>query len=343
MTQLINLKREEEKQTLKEVAEAMRKGELVVFPTETVYGIGTNALREDAVEKIFEAKGRAQDNPLILHVSSKKMLSQIVQEITEVEQKLMDAFWPGPFTIILRKKEVVPSLVTGGLETVAVRMPSEKIAQELIELAGVPIAAPSANRSGKPSGTNIQDIIEELSEEVAFMIDGGDCEIGLESTVVRVIDDVPYILRPGKITAEQIKVVVGSVKIDQHVLENLEENVPVLSPGMKYKHYAPESKCILVYSQKEERMIEKINEIANQYKSPLIIAKAQNIHHYPFPNKLVEGKNLEEISKNVFKILRKVDDYHPDIVLIEGVKNQGLGLAIMNRLIRACGHRYIEC
>ncbi len=329
---------------LQEAGKVILNGGLVLFPTETVYGIGANGLNEIAVKKIYIAKGRSSDNPLILHISDYDMLKTIVQNISEIEYKLMHEFWPGPFTIILERTSIVPNVVTGGLNTVGVRMPSNKIAHELIKYANVPIAAPSANISGKPSGTNLDDISEELFNKVDYIVNGGSCDIGLESTVVRVINGIPHILRPGKITAEQIKSVAGDVVIDEHVLGKLEINQKILSPGMKYRHYAPKAKCILVYSKDNLKMINKINEVLHEYNNPVVIACTENIKMYNIKNKIDIGskENLEEISKNLFTDLRKVDKYNPDIVIIEGVNKSGMGLAIMNRLIRACEYNYIE-
>lgn len=343
MEKYLDLRKGKDYNKLQLPANIIKNGGVVIFPTETVYGIGANGLNLEAVKKIYIAKGRKQDNPLILHISSMQMLSQIACNISEMEYKLMENFWPGPFTIILERKPIVPNIVTGGLNTVGIRMPSGKIALKLIESAGAPIAAPSANISGKPSGTNISDIIDELYNKVDYIIDGGDCDVGLESTVVRVIDGIPTILRPGKITPEQIKKVVGNVKVDEHVLNNLEDNKEVLSPGMKYRHYAPNSKCVLVYSDDNNKLVEKIKEISGNYNNPLIISFTENKNYYDIKNIIDIGHkdNLEEIAKNVFTILRKVDAFNPDIVIIEGVKEEGIGLAIMNRLIRACEYNFI--
>lgn len=348
MAKIIDLKNIKNKEkiddSLKEAAEYIKNGNLVIFPTETVYGIGANGLDEEATKNIFKAKGRAQDNPLILHVSNMNMVDTIAQNITIVEKKLMEAFWPGPFTIILNRKEIVPNIVTGGLNTVGIRMPSNLIAKELIELSNTPIAAPSANISGRPSGTNIEDIYVELNDKVDCIIDGGETEIGLESTVVKVIDEVPHILRPGKITAEQISEIAGDVVVDKHIMGEIEKNQKVMSPGMKYRHYAPNAKCIMVYSDEDNKMIEKILEIAQKYEDPLIMCVEEHKNKFEkYKNIDVGSKNdLNEISKNLFKDLRRVDNEKPDIVIIEGVKKEGIGLAIMNRLIRACEHNYIE-
>ena len=329
---------------LKFAGEIIKNGGLVLFPTETVYGIGANGLDENAVKKIYMAKGRKQDNPLILHISDFNMLSKIAKNISEIEYTLIKAFWPGPFTIILNRTDIVPDIVTAGLDTVGVRMPSGNIAKELISYAGVPIAAPSANISGRPSGTNISDIFQELSDKVDYIIDGGECEVGLESTVVRVIDGIPNILRPGKISPEDIQKTVGTVKVDDHILKNIKMDEKVLSPGMKYRHYAPKSKCILVYSPNNQKMIEKVREISKGYYNPLIISCNENASCYDVRNKIMYGskENLREIAQNIFKDLRKVDEFEPDIVIIEGVKSEGIGLAIMNRLIRACEYHYIK-
>jgi L-threonylcarbamoyladenylate synthase len=348
MSKYIDLRKEVDNLKIIEAAEIIKNGGLVVFPTETVYGIGANGLNSEAVEKIYIAKGRKQDNPLILHISNQEMLGKIADNITHVEEKLMEAFWPGPFTIILNRKSCVPNIVTGGLDTVGVRMPSGEIARKLIEAASCPIAAPSANISGKPSGTTVEDIFEELKDKVDCIIDGGKSQVGLESTVVRVIDGVPNISRPGKITPEQIKRVAGDVKIDKHILEqvHVSENEQVLSPGMKYKHYAPNAKCVLVYSENEGIMIEKIKELTKNLNKVAIICCQEHIEQYKeitnFIINIGTRNDLNEVSKNIFSALREVDKIMPEIVVIEGVKQEGMGLAIMNRLVRACGNNYIE-
>lgn len=328
---------------IKKVAQGIREGKLALFPTETVYGIGANALDENAVKKIFIAKGRQSDNPLIVHISNINMLEQIVEDIGEIERKLINKFWPGPLTIIFNRKSenIIPNNVTAGLNTVGVRMPSNKIARTLIELSEVPIAAPSANVSGRPSGTNVQDIIEELDGKVDYIIDGGSTAIGLESTVIRVVNQKIEILRPGKITLEELESVANEVEVNKNVFERVIDK-PVASPGMKYRHYAPNTKCILVYSKDKEKMINKINEIANSYKNVIVLGTEQNLKNYIAKNKLNMGTTLEDVGKNIFTLLRKADKYKADLVIIEGVGKKGLGLAITNRLIRACEYNYIE-
>ncbi len=331
-----------DEQEILNAAKIIRDGGLVLFPTETVYGIGANGLNETAVKNIFKAKGRASDNPLILHISHADMLKDIAKDISELEYKLMDAFWPGPFTIVLSKTDIVPTVVTGGLDTVAVRMPRNKIANRLIHYAGVPIAAPSANISGKPSGTCVEDVYDELKNSMDYIIDGGKCEVGIESTVVKVEGDSVRILRPGRITKEDIETIVSSVILDEHILGEVKENEKVLSPGMKYRHYAPKTKCIMIYSENNENMVNRINEIANEYSKATVICSNENKDKYVGKEILNYGskENLEEISSNIFTMLRGADKNESDIILIEGIESKGIGLAIMNRLIRACSHEF---
>lgn len=329
-----------------EGAKIIKSGGIVLFPTETVYGIGANALNDEAVKKIFIAKGRAQDNPLILHISDMDMLDQITEDISEVEYKLMDAFWPGPFTIILNKKNGIANVATCGGDTVGVRMPSNKIAHDLIKESGVPIAAPSANISGKPSGTKLSDIIEELKDKVDYIIDGGETDIGIESTVVRVIDNNVKILRPGKITKEDIESIISLVEIDKNVLNDVSCEEKVLSPGMKYRHYAPKTHCKLIYSKDYNKMKNAIYELANKEEKNkvVILAFTEDINFFDKFKCIDIGSknNLNEVSHKIFSSLRMIDKYNVNLAIIEGMELDGLGLAIMNRLIRACEHDYIE-
>ncbi len=338
----INLKNDNDYTKIKPAAESIKQGKLVLFPTETVYGIGANALNVQAVKDIFIAKGRAQDNPLIVHIANIEMLKELVQNVGEIEEKLIKNFWPGPLTIIFEKKPIIPDVITGGLNTVAIRMPSNEIARKLIEYSNLPIAAPSANVSGKPSGTIVEDIIDELDGKVDYVIDAGKVDIGLESTVVRVVDNIVHILRPGKITPEDMKKLGLEVFIEKQILGEYNKNEKVMSPGIKYKHYAPTTKCILVYSEDEEKMAEEINKQI-QEKNAVVICKTQNVDKYNSPYKLDMGQTLEQISNNIFTLLRKADKYNAEIIAVEGVTKEGLGLAIMNRLLRACSHNYIEC
>lgn len=304
-------------------------GGLVIFPTETVYGLGANALSYDAVDKIFEAKNRASNNPLIVHLKNKEEITKYATVTNDIEQKLIDSFMPGPFTLILQKKDIIPSNVTCGLDTVGIRIPIDEVAHNLLDILDYPIAAPSANISTKPSGTNVDDIFPEFNDKVSYIIDGGDSTIGLESTVCKVIDGIPTILRPGFITREDIEHVVGVCNVSKYVMEEAKGKVE--SPGMMYKHYSPETKCILVNK-------DKINEVLKNYNNPIVIGSSE-VECYKFYN---YGDNLVSIAHNLFKLLREADKQNGDIIIIEAVESDGLGLAIMNRLIRTCGYNYIK-
>lgn len=331
---------------LKTVSKLINSGEVIVFPTETVYGIGANALDTEAVRKIFLAKGRPSDNPLIVHVASKEDIERIAIIQTAVEQKLIDVFMPGPITIILKKKPIIPNIVSAGLDTVGIRMPSNEIAKNIIMTSNVPIAAPSANISGRPSGTKIEDIRGELEDKVSVIIDGGNSNIGLESTVVKVIDNIPVILRPGKVTPEEIQKVIGKVKIDQKVFEKVTENEKPESPGMKYRHYAPKTKCKLFYSQNEELMIKEINEFLMKNENAIVLGYTEHKGKIKIlPERYIEIssiRNMEEYARNIYTYLRKADKLGAEVILIEGVENKELGIAIMNRLLRTCEYDYKE-
>lgn len=293
------------------------------------------------------AKGRPSDNPLIVHLADKRAIKEIALDITEVEEKLIDNFMPGPFTIILKKKRKIPDIVSGGLDTVAVRIPDNIIARGIITFSGVPIAAPSANISGKPSGTTIEEIRKELEGKVSAIVDGGKTAIGLESTVVKVIDEIPYILRPGKITPEEIKKVAGRVEIGKGVLEKVDENDRVESPGLKHKHYAPSTPAQMVYSENDLDLVFEINKIIRAYKGDVVVLGFDE-HQYKIvvsPERFINlgsKKDLDQIAKNIYSALRKADEINAQIILIEGIKKDGIGLAIMNRLLRSCSYNYKE-
>lgn len=321
---------------LNNIVKLVQNGEVIIFPTETVYGIGANALDENAVKKVFEAKNRPLDNPLIVLVSKKEEIKNVAKNISGIEQILIDSFMPGPFTLVLEKKEIVPDIVSAGSNYVGVRIPDNEIIQKIIEKSEVPMVGPSANISGKLSGTKVQDIKEELENKVSAIIDGGQSNIGIESTIVKVIDDVPTILRPGKITLEQIKKVVGKAKI------NSKEN-----PSMNHKHYIPTTKCKLIYSEIEEKQIELINNQIVENENDVVVLsfeehiKKINIDEDKIIN-IGSNKDLEKIMHEIFAAIRKADRYNAKLILIEGVKKEGLGLAIMNRLVNACGNDVIE-
>ena len=342
LTKIFDFKESIKEDELLDVKNAFSNGKLVIFPTETVYGIGANAFDSKAVDSIFVAKGRANDNPLIVHIANFDILKDLVYEPNEIEKKLIDAFMPGPFTLILKKKNTIPDNVTCGLDTVGIRFPENEIARKILEFTNLPIAAPSANISSKPSGTKIEDIKDEFNGKVDIIVDGGECKIGIESTVVKVIDNIPVVLRPGKITPEDIMEVIGSVKIDNHVFESVNINEKVESPGMKYKHYAPKTKCLLICGHTDEDYFDLIND--NITKRTTIIGFKEHQKYYPNNNFLVHGSkfNLDEISHNIFSLLRKADTFNSDLIIIEGVEKKGLGIAIMNRLLRSSSFNYIE-
>lgn len=342
-----NWKEKTDTDELRIVCNLIKNGELVIFPTETVYGIGANALDEVAVGKIFIAKGRPSDNPLIVHLADKRKIEEIAQNITEMEQKLIDEFMPGPFTIILERKPIIPDIVTAGLDTVAIRIPENVIARGIITFSGLPIAAPSANISGKPSGTNIEDIKKELEGKVSAIVDGGRSSIGLESTVVKVIDEVPVILRPWAITPEDIERAVGKVRIDRNVFMPIEYNQVVESPGMKYRHYAPNTKCKLVYCNSDEGQIFLMRKLVKEYKGNVVVIGFKEHEERILVSQgryisMGSKNNFEEIAQNVYTALRKADSMDSDLILIEGIERYGIGTAIMNRLLRTCEYDYIE-
>ena len=337
-----------EKSVLTEAAEILKNGGLVAFPTETVYGLGANGLDEKACKRIYEAKGRPSDNPLILTIGDLDGLYKIVGKVTENAKKIIDAFWPGPITLVLPKADCVPETVTGGLNTVAVRYPSNKIARELIKIAGIPVAAPSANSSGKPSPTRASHVEFDLNGKIEMIIDGGAADWGLESTILDVSEDKPVLLRPGAVTQDMIEDVVGEIDVDPAVYSKPDGNIVPKAPGMKYKHYSPSAKVILV-SGSMENVISTINEkISTDEKNGLrvgVMATTQTKDRYIGGEVLVVGDRTkpETIGANLFKILRKFDFIGVDIVYSEVFDEDGEGAAIMNRLNKAAGFNYIKC
>ena len=337
-----------EKSVLTEAAEILKNGGLVACPTETVYGLGANGLDEKACKRIYEAKGRPSDNPLILTIGDLDGLYKIVGKVTENAKKIIDAFWPGPITLVLPKADCVPETVTGGLDTVAVRYPSNKIARELIKIAGIPVAAPSANSSGKPSPTRASHVEFDLNGKIEMIIDGGAADWGLESTILDVSEDKPVLLRPGAVTQDMIEDVVGEIDVDPAVYSKPDGNIVPKAPGMKYKHYSPSAKVILV-SGSMENVISTINEkISADEKNGLrvgVMATTQTKDRYIGGEVLVVGDRTkpETIGANLFKILRKFDFIGVDIVYSEVFDEDGEGAAIMNRLNKAAGFNYIKC
>lgn len=345
-TKVFYLNRENpDEKILKYAAEVIKSGGTVVFPTETVYGLGANALDEKASARIFEAKGRPQDNPLIIHVSSEN-IGDYVEYVPDDAKKLMRKFWPGPMTIILKKSRLIPDVITAGLDSVAVRMPSNKVAHELIRLAGVPIAAPSANISGRPSPTNVDHVIEDLFGKVDVILGGGSTDVGLESTVIDMTGR-PTVLRPGGITYEQLKAVLDDVVIDPAVMKKPDPNLKPKAPGMKYRHYAPKAKMYLVCGD-PVHIVDKINMLCGQDaalgKSIGILATDQTKDMYKMGSVLSMGDRdkPETIAASIFDRLREFDTLGVDVIYSEGVKENGIGLAIMNRMKKAAGYNIVN-
>ena len=334
------------KEGLYKAAEIIKNGGLVAFPTETVYGLGANGLDENAVPKIYEAKGRPSDNPLILHISEFDEIKNIVKEIPDVVFVLADEFWPGPLTMVFKKSDRVPYRTTGGLESVAVRMPSNKIARELIKMAGVPVAAPSANSSGRPSPTKADHVLCDLDGKIDMVIDGGTVDIGLESTIVDVTGEVPVILRPGFITEEMLSEAIGRVKTDDAV-KNLspDKDIKPKAPGMKYRHYAPQGK-MTIYKGKPEKVVKIINEetAKSEGKKTAVLATDETKRYYKADIVISVGsrEDSESIAHNLFDTLRSFDDMGAEIIFSEGFDESRLGFAIMNRLHKSAGYNIVN-
>lgn len=332
---------------LKEAAEVLKRGGLVAFPTETVYGLGANALNEEAAKKIYEAKGRPSDNPLIAHIADFSALDQLAAEVPDSGKKLMEAFWPGPLTIIFKKSEAVPYGTTGGLDTVAVRMPDHPVAARLIRLAGIPVAAPSANTSGRPSPTTAGHVAEDMMGRIDMIVDGGEVGIGVESTIVDVSEGIPTVLRPGAVTLEMLRGVVGQVKLDQAVAEPMKEGVRPKAPGMKYRHYAPRAGLTLVNGTVEE-MVAAINLLAaeaqEQGEKVGVICTEETKERYPIGLLRSIGTRQEpdSIAHNLYRVLREFDGLDVDTIYSEAFSSDRLGQAVMNRLTKAAGYHIIQ-
>lgn len=349
---------------LEEAAQILRDGGLVAFPTETVYGLGANALNEEAARKIYAAKGRPSDNPLIAHVARKEDVEALTSCIPEAGRKLMDRYWPGPLTLVFPKSEKVPYGTTGGLETVAVRMPSDPVANRLIGLAGVPVAAPSANTSGRPSPTTADHVYQDMNGKIEMIVDGGPVGIGLESTIVDVSGEVPVMLRPGAVTIEMLRETLGRVEVDPAILGPLKADVKPKAPGMKYRHYAPKADLLLVEALVEETggeqnqaeleeaalkaVADKINELAAEkidqgYKVGIICTDETREHYH---KGIVRSLGLRAreatIAHNLFGVLREYDDLQVDYIFSESFSKARLGQAIMNRLTKAAGYHVLK-
>lgn len=326
---------------IKAAGKIIAAGGLVAFPTETVYGLGASAYDADAAKKIYAAKGRPSDNPLIVHICSKEQLCDVAEEIPKEAEKVIDAFMPGPITIILNKKSTVPNEVTAGLNTVAVRFPKHETAQRLIKAAGVPIAAPSANLSGKPSPTKAGHVINDMTGRIDAIIDGGDCSVGVESTIVDFTDAKPTILRPGGITYDDLKNIGLDIQIDKNILKSIPQGEVPKSPGMKYKHYAPNATVTVVEGDKDavrEKIKTLLKECGGKTKGVLTMYGAE----YDDAVIINAGESNKEYAKNLFAALRKFDDLGVDTVFAEFCEKDGYGLAVKNRLYKAAAQRVIH-
>ncbi|MBN1066766.1 threonylcarbamoyl-AMP synthase [Clostridium botulinum] len=336
----------DDEEKMKEAAQIIKDGGIVAFPTETVYGLGSDALNEDAVKKIFIAKGRPQDNPLIVHVASKNIQS-LVEDIPDIAQRLIDKYWPGPLTLILKKKSIIPDMTSANLDTIGIRMPNNEIALKLIEMSNTVIAAPSANISGRPSPTDVERCIDDLSGRVDCIVGGKKSDIGLESTILDCTVNPPIVLRPGGITLEMLKEIDNRIDIDGAIMKKSTGDLKPKAPGMKYRHYAPKAK-VKIISGERKKTIEKIKEIVDYYidnnKKVCILTIQENEKEYNKGIKVVLGsrENLLMVAQNLFESLRKCDDLGADLILAEAYEEKGVGIAIMNRLNKAAGFDIIE-
>lgn len=331
---------------IEEAGAIIKAGGLVAFPTETVYGLGGDALNKNSSKKIYEAKGRPSDNPLIVHIAKTEDIEKIAIDIPDVTYALAQKFWPGPLTLILKKKECVPYETTGGLDTVAIRFPSNPIAQEFIKASGGFVAAPSANRSGRPSPTEGKYVVEDLDSLIEMIIDGGSSDIGLESTIIDLTSDTPMILRPGFVTREDTLKVIENVSFDNTILDGSSKEKPK-APGMKYRHYAPKGDLTIVYGEKDS-VINYINTESLKHrneglKTGIIATKENSDLYLADVVKIIGNKDDEKsIARNLFRILREMDDEEIEIIWTEGFGCDGIAMATMNRLLKAAGHKEVR-
>ena len=339
---------ESDNSIFEEAGAIIRGGGLVAFPTETVYGLGGNALDPDASRRIYAAKGRPSDNPLILHIADIGELAPLVRRVPEAAARLMEAYWPGPMTLVFEKSAIVPLTTTGGLDTAAVRMPSHEAARRLISAAGVPIAAPSANISGRPSPTSADHVIEDLDGRIDMIIDGGEVPIGLESTIIDVTGDEALVLRPGYIGMDEINRVAGSGRLDPAIVGKPDPGLRPKAPGMKYRHYAPKADITIVKGRTPEAAAAAINRLAAEKAAEgfltRILCADEHVGFYPSDLVLAAGSlgHEETIAHNLYGILRGLDSEKVDFVFSESFETGSLGGAIMNRLVKAAGYHVLE-
>ncbi|WP_066296742.1 L-threonylcarbamoyladenylate synthase [Bacillus sp. FJAT-29937] len=323
-----------------QAADLLKNNEVVAFPTETVYGLGGNAENSEAVAKIFAAKGRPSDNPLIIHIAEEHQLNDFAKDISDQARLLIKEFWPGPLTLIFKKKEEkLSDQATAGLSTVAVRMPDHPVALAILKKSGLPIAAPSANRSGKPSPTTAEHVWEDLNGKIAGIVDGGQTGVGVESTVLDCTEEIPVILRPGAVTKEQIEAVIGEVSVDAALLD---AGQAPKSPGMKYRHYAPDAPLYLVNGSREfiQELVDKKKE-EGLTVGVLTTVENEAFYQADYVVPCGQRENLETVASYLYEALRKFNNTNADIIYSEMFPNEGVGVAVMNRLMKAAGHRVI--
>lgn len=341
-TEILKLnRRAPEIQGIKKAARVIRRGGLVAFPTETVYGLGADALNPRAVRKIFVAKGRPSDNPLIVHICRKQDIRLLARDIPVTAQKLTERFWPGPLTLVLKKSKRVPKVTSGGLDTVAIRMPKNSIAQNLIREADTPIAAPSANYFGRPSPTTARHVLEDMSGKIGLILDGGPAKIGIESTVIDLTETTPMLLRPGGITLEQLEKAVGKIRIHP-VLKGKKSKGIHRSPGMKYKHYSPDAKVILIEgppAKVRKKTADLAKTLRRQNERVGLIANDKS--RYDVDELIFVGSGPEKFASSLFKTFRKFDSKKISVILVQSVPKEGLGMGIMNRLEKAAAKKII--
>ena len=338
---------EQNDRVFQKAADIIQSGGLVAFPTETVYGLGGDAFDDSAAAKIYAAKGRPSDNPLIVPISEISDMEKLSDDVPEIAYRLADRFWPGPLTMIVNKNKSVPMSVTGGLDTVGIRLPSNPVARRFIKESGTFIAAPSANLSGRPSPTRGAHVIEDLMGRIDMIIDGGNIEIGLESTIVDLTEDVPVILRPGYITQEMLSDAVGEVRLDRALMTGVAANVRPKAPGMKYRHYAPKAAMTVVEGDTDNVVAYMQNELDRQtkdgHKVGLLLSKA-NAEAFDCGEiiSLGDRNDEEEIARNLFAALREFDSRGVDVIYSEAFPEDGVGQAVMNRLMKAAGHTIVH-
>lgn len=351
-TQIVSLTNDEDKEALyaklAQAGEIIKNGGLVAFPTETVYGLGGDALKEESAKKIYAAKGRPSDNPLIVHIADMEHLEKIVQEVPENAKKLANAFWPGPLTMIMKKSDIVPYQTTGGLDTVAVRMPGHPIALLFIRESGGYVAAPSANLSGKPSPTTAKYVIQDMNGRIDMILDTSmdSTTIGIESTIVDMTSEIPMILRPGYITQEMIADIIGKTDTDVTIFDNT-SNKPPKAPGMKYRHYAPKGELVIVEGE-PQKVVDYINEQtklhAQKGEKTGVIGTSEMIQKYQADSIKDAGKqdDMLSVAGRLYTFLREFDDENIAYMYSESFALEGVGQAVMNRLLKASGHRCVK-